>query len=152
MCCLLVAPLMSFGVLLACVPLAPRARQWVLALTLWLPYGLGMLFALQEWHYALVRAEEQRAGCLQRGGEAVCNLRYYVPSTANELRHALAQVGLQVGLETAVGLNAMLLPNLLLPAVLLATLGLAIQRTSPGVLAHGSLGLLFVLLMFLMAL
>lgn len=152
MCCLLVAPLMSLGVLVACVPLAPRARQWVLALSIWLLYGLGMFVALREWRHVWVRAWEQRALCLQQGVLPKCDLRYFVPSVANELRNTLGQWGLRVEVETAVGLNAMILPNLLLPAVLIATLGLVLKRTSLGVLAHGSLGLFFVFLVFIMAL
>lgn len=138
------------GVLLACIPAPPRVRQWILALTMWLPYGLGVLVALQEWHHVLVRAEEQRGACLQQGGMGACDLRHFVPMTALRLRDGLAQVGVHVEIETAIGLQEALLPNLLLPAVLLATLGLAIHRTSPGVLAHGSLCLFFVVLIFLL--
>ena len=138
MCCVLLAPLLSLGLLALCVPMSPRTRRWVLALGAWAPWVVGWVAALVGWRHTLARAREESASACIDAPSAWCrDLAHFVPSSAADLERTLAEVGLPVGLDVAVLLDAMLLPNLLLPAVVLATFGLAIRRTAPVVLAHG---------------
>lgn len=146
MCCVLLAPLLSVCVLASCVPLKPRMRRWVLATGVWVPWAIGLVAALAGWRHTMARArEESAAACAATPSVGCTDLAQFVPSSAADLYRALGDAGLPARLEDAVLLEALLLPNLLLPAVMLATFGLAIRRTSPGVLAHGCLISLVVL-------